>query len=148
MAKGFTEEQAKLKAVWTNPNIASICSQMDSMKLLKVNAAAAGDPISLSSADLRLLQRHAGETARNYCAGCGHICEGAVGLGVPISDVMRYHMYCRSYGRSEWAREQFQALDTSLRRRMATADYTEAERRCPNRLPIAQLMHEALETYL
>ena len=148
MAKGFTEEQAKLKAVWTNPHIASICSQMDSMKLLKVNAAAAGDPISLSSADLRLLQRHAGETARNYCAGCGHICEGAVGLGVPISDVMRYHMYCRSYGRSEWAREQFQALDTSLRRRMATADYTEAERRCPNRLPIAQLMHEALETYL
>ncbi len=34
LEKGFTDKQAKLKAVWENPNIASICSQMPSLTIL------------------------------------------------------------------------------------------------------------------
>ena len=41
--KGFTTEQAKLKAVWENPNIASICSAMPNMTILQANVAAALD---------------------------------------------------------------------------------------------------------
>jgi predicted aldo/keto reductase-like oxidoreductase len=146
--KGLSEEQAKLKAVWTNPRIASICSQMETMKILKANVAAAADPTSLSSADLQTLKTYAARTAHQYCAGCNQICEAATTAGLPIGQVMRYHMYCRSYGHADWARQHFQALLPQIRQAMASADYTEAERRCPNGLPIARLMREALETYL
>ena len=37
---GFTDKQAKLKAVWENPNIASICSQMPNLTILSANVAA------------------------------------------------------------------------------------------------------------
>ncbi|MBT8366294.1 MAG: aldo/keto reductase, partial [Deltaproteobacteria bacterium] len=38
--KGYTDAQAKLKAVWENPNIASICSEMPNMTILMANVAA------------------------------------------------------------------------------------------------------------
>ena len=147
MPKGLTEEQAKLKAVWQNPHIASICSQMDSMKLLKANVTAAADPTSLSALDMRRLQRYAQQTAGQYCRGCGLICETAVGGGVPIGDVMRYHMYGLSYGRNDWAQAHFNSLAPEARRKMAALDYAEAERRCPQKMPIARLMRAALDAW-
>ena len=39
--KGHTAEQAKLKVVWENPSIASICSSMPNMTILQANVAAA-----------------------------------------------------------------------------------------------------------
>jgi uncharacterized protein len=147
IAKGLTEEQAKLKAVWENPHIASICSQMDSMKLLKANAAAASDPTSLSAQDRQVLKLHAAATAPSYCAGCSNLCAAALDGRVPVGDIMRYHMYCRSYGRSDWARAHFEQLPDHVRRYMADLDYSEAERRCPQKMPIARLMREALDDF-
>lgn len=143
---GWTEEQAKLKAVWQNPHIASICSQMDSMRLLKANAEAALDPRPLSSRQMSLLQEYARNTADQYCLGCGQ-CETVMAADVPISDIMRCHMYCRSYGRPDWAREQFASLPGQVREHLAGTDFTEAEARCPQGMPIARLMREALENY-
>jgi len=40
MDKGYTAEQAKLKVVWENPHIASICSAMPNMTILQANVAA------------------------------------------------------------------------------------------------------------
>lgn len=144
--KGWSEEQAKLKAVWQNPHIASICSQMDSMRLLKANMEAAVDPAPLSTGEVRLLQEYACATADQYCIGCG-ACESVLAAGVPIGDIMRYHMYCRSYGRADWAREKFAAVSGQIREQMAVADFTAAEARCPQGMPIARLMREALEEY-
>ena len=106
MQRGFTDAQAKLKAVWENPQIASICSQMPNMSILTSNIAAAVDRQSLSASDTRLLQRHAIETASSYCTGCVDLCEGALGSAVPIGDVMRALMYCRSYGDRDQAKER------------------------------------------
>jgi predicted aldo/keto reductase-like oxidoreductase len=145
--QGLTEEQAKLKAVWNNPQIASICCQMETMKILKANAATATDPTQLSSQDVERLKAYAVSTHGEHCAGCSDICETAIGSTVPIADVMRYHMYCRSYGHADWAREHFQAIGLGAYKAMALTDYTEAERRCPNKLPIGRLMQEALDAY-
>ena len=41
---GFTQGQAKLKAVWENPQISAICAQMPTMALLSENTAAARRP--------------------------------------------------------------------------------------------------------
>ena len=147
MAKGFTEEQAKLKAVWQNPQIASICSQMDSMKLLKANVNAAADPTPLADRDVRRLQRYAAQTTAQYCAGCSRICEEAIGGTVPIGDVMRYHMYGVSYGRGDWAKAHLAALPSEIRGKMAVLDFAEAEHRCPQKMPIGRLMRTALVTW-
>ena len=55
LSKGFTDAQAKLKAVWSNPAISSICSEMPNMTILKANVAAALDRTTLSHRDMELL---------------------------------------------------------------------------------------------
>ncbi|MDX9786456.1 MAG: aldo/keto reductase [Desulfobacterales bacterium] len=142
--KGLTEQQAKLKAVWTNPNIASICSQMPDMTLLKANVAAAADTTLLTSREMLLFEQYALETADQYCAGCGHICETAVNGCVPIGDIMRYHMYEKSYGRLDWARTYFRDLGAEVHQSMAQIDFSAAEQCCPQKMPIASLMKRAL----
>jgi len=144
---GWTQEQAKLKLVWQSPYIASICSQMDSMKLLKANVEAAADPAQLSGEVLDLFQHHLRATANQYCAGCSRMCESALAPGIPVCDVMRYHMYNQSYGRPEWAKAHFKNIPAHIRRRMAGTDYTAAEHKCPQNLPIGRLMRRALEDF-
>jgi predicted aldo/keto reductase-like oxidoreductase len=43
LKKGFTLQQAKLKAIWENPYVSSICSLMPNMTILLSNVAAALD---------------------------------------------------------------------------------------------------------
>jgi predicted aldo/keto reductase-like oxidoreductase len=143
--KGFTEGQAKLKAVWENPNIASICSEMPNLAILKSNIAAALDRTKLSADDMNLLEQHARQTTEGYCAGCTHICESGYGEKTPIGDTMRYLMYYNSYGECDRARALFAQLDMDAKRRMPTLDYSLAERRCPQGVPIGRLMKEAAE---
>ena len=102
--KGYTEEQAKLKVVWENPNIASICSAMSNMTILQANVAAALNKKKLSSGDKKRLEQYAKKTASGYCTGCANICESAVDLNIPISDIMRCSMYHHGYGDREKAR--------------------------------------------
>ena len=143
LEKGFTDKQAKLKAVWENPNIACICSQMPTLTILSANVAAARDLATLSRADFDLLTQFAEESRTGYCAGCGSICREAVGGLVPVNDVMRCLMYYRDYGDRDLAREVFAGLSEQSRTMMAHADYSRAERACPQRLAIADLMREA-----
>jgi hypothetical protein len=141
---GFTEGQAKLKAVWENPQIASICSQMPTMALLSQNAAAAMNRTKLAAAERDLLRQHAQASAAGYCAGCIGFCEPALSVPVPVGRVMRYLMYCRSYGNRDFARRRFRALPAETRAVMARVDYAAAEARCPQNMPIGRLMREAL----
>jgi uncharacterized protein len=143
--KGFTDKQAKLKAVWENPQISAICSQMPTMAILMANIAAAVDRTSLTDSDRQHLDRYARETFSHYCAGCTQICQNAIAGNVPVGDVMRYLMYARSYGDSNDARHRFAAIPDDVRQQMIQADYSAAEARCPRQLPIARLMDEALE---
>ncbi len=145
--KGFTKYQAKLKAVWTNPQIASLCSQMPNMTILKENVGAAMDSTPLSSEEMRLFQQYAQATAHQYCTGCGQICEASIEGRVPIADVMRYHMYGQSYGHLDWAQAHFRELSSEVRNCLAKIDYREAERRCPQKMPIARLMRKALDDF-
>lgn len=145
LEKGFTDAQAKLKAVWENPHIASICSEMPNTTILTANAAAARDRTSLSADDNQLLQQHAGETASAYCTGCTHICEPAVQGKVPIGDIMRCLMYSRSYGSRHRARNHFNSLSPDIREVIREANFTEAEQKCPQRMAITKLMREAVE---
>jgi predicted aldo/keto reductase-like oxidoreductase len=143
LQKGFTDGQAKLKAVWQNTQIASICSEMTNMTLLMSNVAAALDKTKLSTRDLSLLQRYAKETRSAYCTGCTAICESCVEGEAPIGDVMRYLMYCNSYHDYGLASAEFKKIPQKIRTGLPRLDYSTAERKCPQGLPIAKLMQEA-----
>lgn len=141
---GFSDAQAKLKAVWENSNIASICSEMPNMTILTANVSAARNQTGLSSRDRVLLQQYARETRSGYCAGCDDICESAVAGNIPIGDIMRYLMYARSYDNPYRAGTRFRKIPPDIRSQMAKSDYSAAEKRCPHTMPIARLMQEAL----
>ena len=143
LQKGFTDAQARLKSVWENPQISSICSRMKNMTILMSNVAAALNKTQLSIRDNELLQRYAQETRAAYCAGCTAICESHVKGEAPIGDVMRYLMYCNSYDDYEYAAACFKKIPENIRRRLTQLDYALAERKCPQGLPIARLMQEA-----
>ena len=143
LQSGFTQRQAKHKAVWENPQIASICSQMPSMALLSENTAAAVNKTRLSALDREALIREARAGAAGYCAGCTRFCEPALAAGVPVGRVMRYLMYNRSYGDRDYARRRFRTISAETRAVMATLDYSAAEQRCPQQMPIGRLMREA-----
>ena len=145
LRKGFTDKQAKLLAVWENPEIASICSQMPNLTILMSNVDAALKQSKLSSGDKRLLERYARETRSSYCAGCGRICESAIQEDVPISDIMRYLMYYHNYGERDRARELFAGLPEEQRQRVLSVDFSAAEGKCPQRLKIGRLLEEAAD---
>jgi hypothetical protein len=141
--KGFTEGQAKIKAVLEDKRVSSVCSAMSSTTILMTNIAAALDKTKLEAADMEVLRQYALETCSGYCAGCAHICEQAA-AGVPISDVMRALMYHNSYGDKAQARQVFAEIPAQTRKRLLSVDYTVAESRCPNRMPIARLIADAV----
>ncbi len=140
LEKGYTAEQAKLKVVWENPNIASICSAMPNMTILQANVAAALDKTNLSEGDKQRLEQYAQQTAPGYCAGCANICEPAVDLDIPISDLMRYSMYHHSYGDHRTAQRLFNTLPAEVRANILKADYSNAEKDCPQRIPIGRVV--------
>jgi predicted aldo/keto reductase-like oxidoreductase len=146
--RGFTQQQAKIKAVWENPQIASICSQMPNLTVIQSNIAAALDKTSLTAADHAALREYAEATRSRHCAGCAQFCETAPGHQAPVGDVMRALMYHRNYGDQELARTVFRQLPEAARQGLAGCNYAAAERACPHGLPIAQLMREAGELFM
>lgn len=143
LKKGFNLYQAKLRAIWEHPGIASILSLMPNMTVLLSNAAAASNRIEFSSDDMSLLMRYADQTFSCYCAGCSHICEPAVTDGVPISNLMRYLMYYHSYGDLDKARSLYHELPIRIRENVTAFDYSIAEKRCPRKIAIGQIIRQA-----
>ncbi|MGO9174808.1 MAG: aldo/keto reductase [Desulfobaccales bacterium] len=145
LQRGFTDKQAKLKVVWETPQIASLCSQMPNLTILSANVAAGLDLPKLAREELESLRRYALETKSEYCAGCGKICQEAVGGAVPVNEVMRCLMYYREYGDPELAKLTFAGLHPEVRQRLAEVDYSRAEQACPQGLAIGELMRQARE---
>jgi uncharacterized protein len=142
LEKGYTEEQAKLKVVWENQNIASICSAMPNMTILQANAAAALNKNRLSVRDKQLFEQYAQKTAGGYCEGCADICESAVDDRIPISDVLRCSMYYNGYGDRDKAVALFNALPADQIANICRTDYSTAEKSCPQKIKIGKVLQK------
>jgi len=140
--KGYTLEQAKLKAIWEDKRITVCLSEMTSMTMLKDNVAAAVDGVKLSDGDREMLNRLAQFNRNLYCQGCMR-CESVMGAESRIPDVLRYMMYFNSYGKTDDARRLFKELPDSVRNSLALRDYSPAERACPNKIEIGKAMRKA-----
>lgn len=147
LRKDYTAEQAKLKVVWENPHIASICSAMPNMTILQANVAAALKENRLSQGDKLRLRRFAELTAPGYCAGCANICEPAVDGDLPISDILRYSMYYHSYKDRDMASKLFNELPEHTRANILRADFSQAEKKCPQNIQIGVLLKRAARDF-
>ena len=142
LEKGYTEGQAKIKAVMDDQRISTVCSAMGSTTMLMTNVAAALDKTKLAAEDMDVLRQYAQATCSGYCAGCAHICEPAA-LGVPVGDIMRALMYHDSYGDIAHAKAVFAEIPADVKQRLLSIDYSVAEHVCPNRMPISKLVADA-----
>ena len=93
------------------------------------------------------LEAYARHTAPGYCAGCAGICESVVAPKMPICDILRYAMYHHGYGDRETAADLFRRLPEPVRANLLIADYTTAEKRCPQQVPIGQVLRQVYNDF-
>jgi len=142
--RGFTEGQAKIKVVLEDERISSACVGMQTVDILDSNALAVLDKTKLSQADKELFRQYAADTCTGYCAGCSEICDEILPDTPYVADIMRYLMYYNSYGRKQHARQLFARIPGRVKSRLLAIDYSSAEACCPQHLPIAKLVAEAV----
>lgn len=135
-------EQAKLKAIWQNPILTSICSLMPNSAILRSNVSAAIDETPLNPDILKLLVEYANSTGKYFCCRCG-ACETINTDKIPIFDIMEMLMYLRWYGVKRWVAQKFSQMPSEIKSKIVSSDYSSAEKICPQKMPITQLMKEA-----
>jgi len=141
---GISFEQVKLRAIWQNPNLTSICSLMPSSTILRSNVSAAVDERPLDVEIKRLLTDYAEITGKYFCRRCG-VCDSVNADSIPIFNIMEMLMYARGYTAKEknMIAKKFEQIPVEIRSRIIGSDYSEAEKRCPQKMQIARLMKEA-----
>jgi predicted aldo/keto reductase-like oxidoreductase len=144
LQRGFTEGQAKIKAVLDDERFSSACVTMENITVLTSNVAAALDKTKLTQTDRKAFKEYAAATCSGYCAGCADICDSALPDMPYTNDIMRYLMYYNSYGQQETARELFDGIPADVRNKLLSIDYSTAEARCPQHIPISKLIAEAV----
>ena len=147
LKRGFTEGQAKVKFVLQDKRLSSACVGMQTLAVLTSNVAASLDKTELSQNDMDVLKAYAQATCTGYCAGCAYICDSALPQALRpgrISDIMRYLMYYNSYGQQDQAKRLFAQIPSTVRNRLLSLDYSFAEARCPQHMPIGELIAEAV----
>ena len=142
--RGFTEGQAKIKLVLEDKRFSSACVGMKNVSILNSNVAAAFDKTKLTQADREVFSQYTKATCDGYCAGCADICNSALADVPYVNDIMRYLMYYNSYGEQSEARRLFAQIPADVRNKLLNMDYSLAQARCPQRLPISELIAEAV----
>ena len=143
-SKNFTLGQAKLKSVWADERIASIVSEMDSVKYVRENVAAARSEISLTAEESHQLNQLAALTAGYACNGCKHLCEGTIDRDVAIAEPLRYLMYYECYGKTGRARDLYRTIPLSARD-VSDKELQQACRVCPQGIDIPARLRRAHE---
>jgi len=134
-------EQAKLKAIWQNSSLTSVCSLMSTPEILRLNVEAA-DEKPLDAEVIKLLEDYAEATGRYYCRRCGQ-CGTANADNIPIFEIMELLMYARAYGLTDMATKMFARIPAAIRSKISESDFSTAEKLCPQKMPISHLMKEA-----
>jgi hypothetical protein len=139
---GLTSQQAVLHGVWSDERIASICSAMTSLKIVKENADAAKrfkplDP-EKHGAVIGLYERY----ASGYCNGCDGRCGRAGGTQAALGEITRYLSYYEMDGCRDEARQGYARL-TPEQRDWHDADLKAASKACVSKLDFASLLPRA-----
>jgi uncharacterized protein len=148
--QGISFEKAVLKAIWQNPCLTSICSLMPNAAIMRSNVSAAMDERPLNDEAKKLLTDYAASTRNYFCGRCGK-CDPVNADKIPIFDIMEMLMYSRGYGGADWVAnliaKKWAQIPSEVRNQIKGSDYSMAEKICPYKMPIAQLMKEAYREF-
>ncbi len=141
---GMSFEQAKLKAIWQNTDLTSVCSLMPDSRILESNASSAMDERPLNAEIRELLTDYSESTGEYFCRRCG-ICDTANTDKIPIFNIMEMLMYSRGYGEKvrKLILKRFEQIPIEIQNKITGTDYSGAEKICPQKMQIARLMKEA-----
>jgi aryl-alcohol dehydrogenase-like predicted oxidoreductase len=106
-AGGLSFKQATIRWALSNPDVASVAVTMTTFDQINEAVAAVGS--RLSTDEVAMLRRYAGEMYDQYCRFCA-TCEGSCPEHVAVADVMRYAMYFKYYGREKEAMRLYREL--------------------------------------
>ena len=139
-------EQAKLGAIWQNPSVTSICSLMPTSAIMKSNVLAAIDNRPFNNEINKLLTAYSNSTRQYYCIRCG-ACDTAIVEKIPTFEIMEMLLYSRGYGARNLMAKKFNQIPSKIRNKINTTDYSEAEKKCPQKIPIAKFVKEAYQEF-
>jgi len=88
-----------------------------------------------------LEQRYWAEQQGKYCSNCG-ACSELCPQGPALQRTLRYRMYYKDYGMTEYARSKYASLNLGPDP-VAELDCTSCESVCPRRLPLREMVREA-----
>jgi predicted aldo/keto reductase-like oxidoreductase len=141
---GLTQHQAVLHAVWTDERMASICSDMPSMKILEENSAAARKFKPLDAKAMAAVLGLYDRLAQGYCNACDGRCARAGGTKAALGDITRALSYFERDGMREEGKRLYASL-TPEERDWHGADLAAASEACVCKLDFAALLRRAEE---
>jgi predicted aldo/keto reductase-like oxidoreductase len=141
---GMTTFTAVLHAVWTDERIASICSDMPSIEIMKENVGAAKKFKPLDKKQMAAVIEMYGRTGKRFCNACDGSCRRAGGTTAALNDIVRYLSYYEMDGCRDEARRLFAALSPE-ERDWHHADLAAASHACHSKLDFAALLARAEE---
>jgi uncharacterized protein len=139
---GLSPNAAVLHSVWTDERIASICSAMPNLKILKENVAAARNFKPLKKDQMAAILDMYRQPGRQFCAACDGRCKRAAGTQAALNDIVRYLSYYEMDGDRERARELFAKL-SPRQRDWTKADLAAASHACCSKLDFETLLRRA-----
>jgi hypothetical protein len=142
--RGLTSHQAVLTAIWSDGRFASICSNMNNVKIVEENTAAARTFKPFTEEELGMVHQLYQRYAANFCAGCDGRCKQAAGTNAELSDIARYLCYYEQDGARDEARRLFRALPPEARD-WREADLKAASKVCLSHLDFASILKRAEE---
>jgi predicted aldo/keto reductase-like oxidoreductase len=140
--KGLTEEQATVRWVLKNPNVASVLRLFG--KFEDVKSALEIMSKRFGPQEAAMLDRYKEAFWSDYCRYCGE-CDGLCPYGVAISKVMRYAMYFKHYGREKDSMALYATLAPGGRATPCTRCPGHCEKGCPYDVKVRSQLVEAHE---
>lgn len=141
-----TTAAAAIQFVLSNPDVSCACSGMNTLEMLAENVATAEAFAGANPEDHARANQILDEFStlgKQFCTACGYCMDCPHGVDIPGN--FHLYNYARLYGLTEWAREQYAAMEEP-KRAGACTECGECEPKCPNDLPIKAQLAEVHRT--
>jgi len=140
--QGLTTHQALLHAVWSDPRISAVCSQIENVGQMEANTGAARsyqNPLKLTQ--IQTLKELVMNHRRTMCPGCPSCNALGASTALAFADIARFVTYYEQDGLLE-ARDYFQALSTE-ERDFSKIDLAALRDRCNFHIDYPDIMRRA-----
>jgi predicted aldo/keto reductase-like oxidoreductase len=135
-----TTSRAGLQFVLSNPAVSTACSGMGSLAELEENLASVlAAPTAADRAEMDAVFSRFKAVADSLCTGCNYC--APCPQGVSISQNLRIRNYLAIYGAIDAAAQAYADIEPAARA-SCCSDCGECEEKCPNDLPVRQLLAE------